>query len=560
MEGNTTIVILQKLSDGYNIFTLQYSHLSTNYLPLCIDEGSLCLELTTNTCNIFNLKPDDLSQAAKFKYNDFTVYVVEIPPEYDLISWYTSNKDIVQDRDGNEEEKENYLNETSIQSMNITNLKSLYRKSRDTENNVNVGGVKVYGAYKQILRRTYELLKEKKLKIQKLKLSVFLAGDKTKPRFLVGTKFIKIKGSDKKTDYSTIVKTKSTVTSGASTSGTSGTFEKLIDDFKNKYNSVDTKMLKKDALKNNAIRRYIRTNNIVYNQLVDGVQEDAAEFLNGTLEFDNRLQQNVQFTETITDVCYNKDDMYILDEDEFPPFRSVVATHSVLMVDSDILRREINIPTYLFNVGEKLKKLEARAGCNRLYIDSDFNNVDQQETRNMLRRNEYLESHNMSKLRTRRNTVITNLGDFLIVHLKRMTYVTDTKSRQIRHSKIAASDISIKIDDQFEHEGNEFTLCGMIFHSGMTCNDGHYIAHVKTNGDWYSANDGVVKKMKNDNSVYRMLGQRAGEKPYMLMYKKDTIAPVDYAVKGIANIGNSCYVNASLQILMPIIQLLINEL
>lgn len=572
MTDDTTLVVLQKLSDGYNFVTLTYTHFSLSYLPLSVDKNDFCYELSINTSNLFELNPENLSEAAKFKYEDFTVYVIEIPPNYELIASYNFNKEKINSNDGNEEEKESYLNRSSIKSMNLTSLESLYKKSHDTEKHVVINGVRVYSVYKQILRKTYEFLKAKTLKITKLNFSMFVANYKTRPRFLVGTKLIRMKNNgENRTDKEKSKKPASSVVSKASTSGTSASgasgasgtsasFEKLVDDLKDDYNKSKESISRKNAQKHNAIRRFIRTNNIVYSRFIDGVQEDASEFLNGTLEFDNRIQMESRFTETVTDVCYDKDTKYILDETDFPPFRSVVATHSILMVDSHLLEKEINIPTHMFKIGEKLKKSQRRAGCNRLYVDSDFNDVDQDEMRNMLGRNQYLQSHDMNSLRTRRNSVITNLGNFLIVQLKRMIIVQNEKTKELKPNKIAAKNVLINIEEEFEHEGNNFILCAMIFHSGSNCNSGHYIAHVKTNSGWYSANDSVVRKLKNDDSKYRMLGQKTGEKPYVLMYQRDTVAPMNYTVKGLPNIGNSCYVNASLQMLMPIIQSLINEL
>ena len=63
---------------------------------------------------------------------------------------------------------------------------------------------------------------------------------------------------------------------------------------------------------------------------------------------------------------------------------------------------------------------------------------------------------------------------------------------------------------------DNFELFGIIWHSGLTVDSGHYISNVKINGQWFLTDDTKVEpglKHYDPNSLIN-------EAPYILVYKK----------------------------------------
>ena len=95
------------------------------------------------------------------------------------------------------------------------------------------------------------------------------------------------------------------------------------------------------------------------------------------------------------------------------------------------------------------------------------------------------------------------------------------------------------------NERQQFQLIGTVNHVGEgRANEketgGHYVAFVRKQDAWYLCNDETIQR--NDNYVNPMYGQ-----PYLLFYKRNTIALDAREPLPLSNLGNSCYLNALMQ-------------
>ena len=81
---------------------------------------------------------------------------------------------------------------------------------------------------------------------------------------------------------------------------------------------------------------------------------------------------------------------------------------------------------------------------------------------------------------------------------------------------------------------------------------GHYIAHVKKKDHWFTIDDTPPKQSQITIPDYTK------NKPYILLYRRSEHTEYDSelnAPKIIKNYGNTCYVNALLQLLFNIPEL-----
>ena len=105
--------------------------------------------------------------------------------------------------------------------------------------------------------------------------------------------------------------------------------------------------------------------------------------------------------------------------------------------------------------------------------------------------------------------IINSVSDFLILHLKLFTY-----DRAGNEYKITPN---LQIEENLNYFNFSFQLYGIIYHSGMWNNQGHYIAGVNANQKWFTISDTVMNRNKllsctsNDYTT-----------PYIIFYRKQS--------------------------------------
>ena len=204
------------------------------------------------------------------------------------------------------------------------------------------------------------------------------------------------------------------------------------------------------------------------------------------------------------------------------------------------------IPGDFFHEKSELSEYK---GCLKEYDDKDIKEeVDKlasdaeknAKTRQMTRINLMINATKNKPKKAIRHTEITKLSSFFLVQLKIFDY---------SNSKITDKKINNKIDLFFDfYDGTKYVLCGIVGHSGVTLDSGHYIAYLLSSTDsnrWHRISDENV----SFTTFQDILRQTT---PYILVYCKESIFVTPEPVVGIQNFDNTCFVNSTLQILQYI--------
>jgi len=101
----------------------------------------------------------------------------------------------------------------------------------------------------------------------------------------------------------------------------------------------------------------------------------------------------------------------------------------------------------------------------------------------------------------------------LVCHLKRFAF--NKYGDLIRLSKFLEFPLELDIHDFMSHANRStpppYELVGVLVHHGRSCGSGHYLAYVKSEGEWYRASDSEITRV----DVKTVLLQNA----YILMYE-----------------------------------------
>ena len=131
-------------------------------------------------------------------------------------------------------------------------------------------------------------------------------------------------------------------------------------------------------------------------------------------------------------------------------------------------------------------------------------------------------------------TTIKNLSKYLIMFVNRTNKTNRTMSRRTTSVQTSIESAS----DNIQVNGVDFELIAVIEKEGSLQNSGHYVAHIKCNGDrWYTCNDsliiGNVPKEKLGNGVFYVYRKFD---PNNDPWKRIKLVPLP-------NIGNTCWLN-----------------
>jgi hypothetical protein len=116
----------------------------------------------------------------------------------------------------------------------------------------------------------------------------------------------------------------------------------------------------------------------------------------------------------------------------------------------------------------------------------------------------------------------------------------------------------IKIDEYIKEEpiiiknllGNEvkYSLRGITLHGGGP-EYGHFLSIINKNGIWYALNDSTIEK-GNFNDIIRYINNKIYFTPEILHYRQVGEEDSQIEVRGIKNVGSSCYLNSLLQVMI----------
>lgn len=270
-------------------------------------------------------------------------------------------------------------------------------------------------------------------------------------------------------------------------------------------------------------------------------QHDANEYLEAVLNSHPALENVVQYHYSIANTCIFPDGTQM-------QLKTKHETNLVHSVYADMLSRCVRIPNVLFppNGVSERKSFDPnnrQAGCHRPHTEREL----QTETDPTLRQQMYAQNAVLARFRPEDVVLekvmrIRALGDAFLLALR----LYDERGRKITRS------IHAEIVEVFEYNGETYHLSGMVFHIGDSLDSGHYVAHVRRPDNvWYLVDDENVRAL--DCNIMRARGSAQGGYPYILLYSKRMVdTPV--RIVGIQNRGNTCYANASMQILVQMLQ------
>jgi len=117
------------------------------------------------------------------------------------------------------------------------------------------------------------------------------------------------------------------------------------------------------------------------------------------------------------------------------------------------------------------------------------------------------------KRRVTKGLRLATAPTILVCHLKRFDY--DIFGRVVRLNKKVDFPLRLEIGDFMSRANRSkpppYELVSVLVHQGRSCDSGHYLSYVKSDGEWYRANDEQVEKVP----VNVVLAQRA----YILVYE-----------------------------------------
>jgi len=131
---------------------------------------------------------------------------------------------------------------------------------------------------------------------------------------------------------------------------------------------------------------------------------------------------------------------------------------------------------------------------------------------------------------------IQQTNNYLLITLPIINYYTIEKNTNLK----------ITLNDKINVNNKEYELTGVINHIGQNLKSGHYISFTKYNDIWYKNDDKIITP--NNNDYYNTSNNG---NPYVVLYKLSTYKPIGNLTQpfGLQNIGNTCFMNAGLQLL-----------
>jgi hypothetical protein len=147
--------------------------------------------------------------------------------------------------------------------------------------------------------------------------------------------------------------------------------------------------------------------------------------------------------------------------------------------------------------------------------------------------------------KTRARFVVDDNKLFIGILLKRFEKDFNTNKETKLTGKITLDEITLPTEDKSEVQ---YTPLCYIIHLGENRNSGHYVSMIKSNDNWYIANDSTITKF--DNATAEEKKKIEGQAYFVIYVKTAEYNKVKIKLKepkGIINNGNTCFFNALLQ-------------
>jgi hypothetical protein len=142
-------------------------------------------------------------------------------------------------------------------------------------------------------------------------------------------------------------------------------------------------------------------------------------------------------------------------------------------------------------------------------------------------------------------TTIRQFGNYVVIQLNIFNFQKKLQLTESQYRTLISKVLMLPTNFENRNERQQFQLIGTVNHIGegranKKETGGHYVAFIRKQDAWYLCDDTRIKQ--NDNYANPRHGQ-----PYLLFYKRDTIALDARRPLPLSNLGNSCYLNALMQ-------------
>ena len=142
-------------------------------------------------------------------------------------------------------------------------------------------------------------------------------------------------------------------------------------------------------------------------------------------------------------------------------------------------------------------------------------------------------------------TPIRKFGNYVFIQLKIFTFEEKIRLNESQYRTLISEVLMLPTNFNNRNERQSFQLIGTVNHIGEgRANEeerrGHYVAFIKKQNAWYLCDDTKIKQNKS------YVDPRYGQ-PYLLFYKRSSIALDARKPLPLSNLGNSCYLNALMQ-------------
>ena len=120
------------------------------------------------------------------------------------------------------------------------------------------------------------------------------------------------------------------------------------------------------------------------------------------------------------------------------------------------------------------------------------------------------ENHTCMMKVSNKVSTIADTGDIIVLQLK--TFV-------LRNNRWCKFHPAVKIDEELNYYGEDYSLQCVIYHDGQTSYSGHYVCRIKSNDKWI-----IVSNEEQESESY--LAERVTATPYVLFYKRKSLQSI----------------------------------